>query len=127
MNDPQVTERSARAAADHFRLVGELEARVSAHDDKFATFDERLRSYDSRNQQLQSQISRLAGISENTLAGLNKIEDLREADRKELTQALLAALSAAPKTNRAGSAFGMVLAAVAMALIIVLIVTGRLH
>ena len=67
------------------------------------------------------------GISETTLAGLNKVESFRESDRKELTQALLAALTAAPKTNRAGSVIGMVLGSVALAVVIVLIVMGRLH
>ncbi len=92
-----------------------------------ATMDERHRAHDNRYQQLQSQIARLAGISETTLAGLNKVESFRESDRKELTQALLAALTAAPKTNRAGSVIGMVLGSVALAVVIVLIVMGRLH
>lgn len=127
MQGTQASDRSRQAAADHFRLVGELEARVNAHDDLLATMDERHRAHDNRYQQLQSQIARLAGISETTLAGLNKVESFRESDRKELTAALLSALTAAPKSNRAGSVIGMVLASVALAVVIVLIVMGRLQ
>lgn len=127
MTDRLTTERSRQAAADHFRLVGELEARVTAHDEKLATVEERQRTYDHRNQQLQAQIARLAQIVETTAVGLNQVERYREEDRKELTQALLAALNAAPKTNRAGSVIGMVLSAVALAVVIVLIVMGRLR
>lgn len=127
MPGTQASDRSQRAAAEHFRLVGELEARVNAHEEMLATMDERHRAHDNRYQQLQSQIARIAQISETTLAGLNKVEELREGDRKELTQALLSALKAAPTTNRAGSVIGMLLGAVALAVVIVLIVMGRLH
>lgn len=127
MNEPAVTERSQRVAIEAFDKLGAHEARLEAHDGRLSAVEERLRTYDSRAQQLQSQIARLAGISETTLAGLNKIEELREGDRKELTQALLAALSAAPKTNRAGSVIGMLLGSVALAVVIVLIVLGRLQ
>lgn len=127
MTDPQVTERSQRAAADHFRLVGELEARVNAHDAMLATMDERQRTFDGRNQQLQAQIARLAGISETTLAGLNKVEGFREADNQELRKALIDALKAAPRSNRAGSMVGMLLAALALVVVVVLVMSGHLR
>ena len=127
MTDPNVTERSRAAAADHFRLVGELEARVNAHDGLLATMGEQLRTFDSRSQQLQSQIARLAGISETTLQGLNKVEGFREADNQELRRALIDALKAAPRSNRAGSVVGMLLAALALVVVVVLVMSGHLH
>lgn len=119
MNEPSAT--SQRAAADHFRLVGELEARVSAHDSQLATMDERMRTYDTRAQQLQSQIARLAGISETTMESLNKVERFREEDNKDLRAALIDALTSAPRTNHAAWALGVILV-----LTIALVLSGHL-
>lgn len=121
-----VSDRAERTAADHFRRVGELEARIGAHDDRLDLVEERLRTYDGRAQQIQAQIVRLATLCESTATSLSTVERFREDDHKELRAALIDALKAAPRANRAGSALGMVLAALALAAVIVMLMT-RVH
>lgn len=71
-------------------------------------------------------ISSIARLCESNAQAISKIEDSRERDNADLRAQLIAALREAPRSNRAGATLGQVLAALALIVVVVLVMAGRL-
>lgn len=121
-----VSARAEATAADHFRRAGELEARVDAHHERLGALEERQRTIEAHNQQMRVHISSIARLCESNAQAISKIEDAREKDNADLRAQLIAALREAPRSNRAGATLGQVLAALALIVVVVLVMAGRL-
>lgn len=94
------TARSEKAAADYFREVGELGAKVESHHERLERVEKRQQTYEARQNQIQVDIASIARLAGSNAEAISKLERLQE-------NAMLRALE--PRTNWAGWALGAVL------------------
>lgn len=103
-----------------------MDVRLDRLERNHQTLEQRHQTFEQRQAAIQRDLASITELSRASAMSLTKLEHMLNTEHGEMRDQLIAALRAAPQTNKAGSTLGMVLAALAMLLVIVLVMNGSL-